>query len=176
MARLEKVAFGAAVVLSLVFAVVMILAGDVYPNVSPERMARLFAERLSKGKVEDITQTENKIFTPEYYERFVNDWNRVPKQILPVQWDADDFGLIEYHYLNRNIDRLETCKVVLRAVRNLNLLSDLEFRDVDFEIILTKTLINSRFLGSYPRLRISGFSFSMGKPYKFKERLDQLQK
>jgi len=41
-----------------------------YPNVSAEKLARLFAEHLNKGEVEEITKTQNKVLAPEYHGTF----------------------------------------------------------------------------------------------------------
>lgn len=57
----EKVTFVLAAAVSVIFGLDFLLAGDVYPKFAPEEMARLFAETLSKGRIEDIIGGGNKV-------------------------------------------------------------------------------------------------------------------
>ena len=172
----EKVIFIPALVISLVFILDMILAGDVYPNLSAEKIARFFAEDLCKGKIREITK-ENAILAPEYRERFAKEWGLESKGFSDIcgYSKADDFLLIEYHYKRSDLPYIEDCTVVLRTWDYLNVdeyirkEEDLIERDIDFKIHLTKIGISSRFCGMYMRWRISGFYYTKSKAITIKE-------
>lgn len=177
--KLEKAIFIPALVISIVFILDMVLAGDVYPNLSAERMARLFAEHLCKGRIEKISKDKNIFLAPDYHDRFTTQWTSKSKEFSDIYCDANDFFLIEYHYKYRNINDPENCTVVLQTSKTLDIpknVHGIKYCDFDFEIRLTRVAIPSRFSGKYIRWRISGFSYTKSKPYTMKEWLDSIKK
>lgn len=177
--KLEKIIFIPALLISIVFILDMILAGDIYPNLSAEKMARLFAEDLCAGRIEEIMKDKNKILAPNYHDAFTLEWTQKSKEFADIRCEADDFIMVEYHYKFRNINNLESCTVVLQTFKILNIpknVDDIEQCDFDFEIALTKVAIPSRFLGKYMRWRISGFSYTTSKPYTMKEWLNSIKR
>jgi len=177
--KLKKVIFIPALLISMVFILDMVLAGDIYPNLSAEKMARLFAEDLCAGRTEEISKDKNKILAPNYHDAFTLEWTQKSKEFADILCQADDFIMLEYHYKYQNISNTENCTVVLRTSKILNIsknVDEIEQCDFDFEIRLTKVAIPSRFLGKYMRWRISAFSYTTSKPYTMKEWLDSIKK
>lgn len=177
--KLEKILFVPALVISLVFILDMILAGDVYPNLSAEKTARLFAESLCNGRIEEIADRKNKLIAPDYHDKFTADWNQKYKEFIDIQCDADDFLLVEYHYEYLNISSPKKCMVVLRTLKIVDIpkkVDDITQCDYDFRIDLIRVPIPSRFLGNYVRWRINSFSYKRSKPYTMKEWLDLIEK
>lgn len=157
----------------------MVLAGDIYPSLSAEKMARLFAEDLCAERVQEISKDKNKILAPNYHDAFTLEWAQKSEEFADILCQADDFIMVEYHYKHRNISNPENCTVRLRTSKILNIsknVNEIEQCDFDFEIHLTKVAIPSRFLGKYMRWRISGFSYTTSKPYTMKEWLDSIEK
>ena len=180
-AKSEKLIFIPALVISLVFILDLILAGDVYPNLSPEKVARFFAEDLCKGKIQEIIKDKNRVFTPDYHDNFSLEWAEKPKEFADIQFqcDAADFFMVEYHYKSGFISYPESCSVILRTSKILNIPKnpdEIEQCDFDFHMQLTKVAIPSRFLGDYMRWRIGKFSYTKSKPYTMKEWLDRFRK
>lgn len=172
---LQKVALIPALAISLIFIMQMTLGGDVSPNLSAEEMARYFAEYLCKGKTE---YKKNRVLAPEYHEDFVSEWAPRRKEFSGIYTESDDFFMIEYHYIDRNILSPEKCTVVLRTSKILSLgktAEEIEAVDIDFEIRLQKVSIPSRFLGKYRRWRISGFSYTKSEPSSLKQLFDKLK-
>ncbi len=180
-AKSEKVILIPALIVSLVFILDMILAGDIYPNLSAEKMARFFAEDLCKGKTQEIIKDRNRVFTPDYYEDFSLEWAEKSKEFADIQFqcDAADFFMVEYHYKSEVISYPESCSVILRTSKILNIPKnpdEIEQCDFDFHMRLTKVAIPSRFLGNYVRWRIGNFSYTKSKPYTMKEWFDRFKK
>ena len=190
--KVEKIIFPPALVLSLVFILDLILAGDIYPNLSAEKLARLFAESLCDDEIEEFTDWKNKdtdrckVLTAEYRDQFFKDWKEKSKEFTDIHSSADDFDLIEYHYKHLNITDFEKCLVIIRSSKILNALEILNMKerdafdkilhiDYDFEIGLIKVPIPSRFLGNYMRWRIFSFAYEKSKPYTMKEWLEQFE-
>ena len=175
--NLEKVIFIPALLISVVFIVNMTLAGDISPNLSPEKMARLFAEALCFGRIEE--SSKDNIIAPNYHDAFTLEWNQKHKDFSDIQCGADDFIMVEYHYKYGNISNIESCVVVLQTSKILNILKsvdEIELCDFDFKIHLTKVTITSRFLGKYIRWRIIDFSYVKSETYTMKEWLDNIKK
>jgi hypothetical protein len=174
---LEKIIFIPALLISIVFISTMTLAGDIFPNLSAEKMARLFAEALCSGRIEEVSK--GNIVAPNYHDAFTLEWNQKHKEFSDIQCGADDFIMVEYHYKYGNISNTEGCVVVLQTSKILNILKgvdEIELRDFDFEIHLTKVAILSRFLGKYMRWRIIDFSYVKSETYTMKEWLDNIEK
>jgi hypothetical protein len=90
MSRSKKLIFAAAALISIIFTLDMILAGDIYPSLSPESMARSFAKHLSNGEVEEIT-IKNKVLAPEYHGAFASGWQHASEDLARIQCEAKDF-------------------------------------------------------------------------------------
>jgi len=177
--KLEEILFVPALAVSLVFILDMILAGDIYPNLSGEKIARLFAESLCNGRIEEITDRKNKLISPDYHDKFTADWSQKYKELINIHCDADDFLLVEYHYEHLNISSPEKYMVVLRTSKIVNIpqkIDDITQCDYDFKISLIRVPIPSRFLGNYVRWRINSFSYKKSEPYTMKEWLDLIEK
>lgn len=172
--KLEKILFASAVAISLVFILQIILAGDIRPNLSAEKIARLFGESLCNGRTEEITERINRVLTDGYHDRFFTDWGEKSKEFTDIQSSADEFDLIEYHYKNLNMNDSERCTVIIQTTKILNIAEaedadDILQSDYNFIIGLTKVSIPSRFLGNYMRWKISSFSYKKSMPYTMKE-------
>jgi len=175
--NLEKMIFIPALLISVVFILNMTLAGDISPNLSAEKMARLFAEALCSGRIEEISK--GNIIAPNYHDAFTLKWDQKYKDFSDIQCGSDDFIMVEHHYKYGNISNTESCVVVLQTSKILNILKgvdEIELCDFDFEIHLTKVAITSRFLGKYMRWRIIDFSYVKGETYTMKEWLDNVEK
>lgn len=175
--NLEKIIFIPALLISVVFILNMTLAGDISPNLSAEKMSRLFAEALCSGRIEEVSK--DNIIAPNYHDAFTLEWNQKQKDFSDIQCGADDFIMVEYHYKYGNISKTEGCVVVLQTSKILNILKgvdEIELCDFDFEIHLTKVAIPSRFLGKYMRWRIIDFSYVKSETYTMKEWLDNIEK
>jgi len=175
--NLEKIIFIPTLLISVVFILNMTLAGDISPNLSAEKMARLFAEALCSGRIEEVSK--DNIIAPNYHDAFTLEWNQKHKDFSDIQCGADDFIMVEYHYKYGNISNTEDCVVVLQTSKILNILKsvdEIELCDFDFEIHLTKVAIPSRFLGKYMRWRIIDFSYVKSETYTMKDWLDNIEK
>ena len=175
--NLEKIIFVPALLISVVFILNMTLAGDISPNLSAEKMARLFAEALCSGRIEEVSK--DNIIAPNYHDAFTLEWDQKYKDFSEIQCGSDDFTMVEYHYKYGNISNTESCVFVLQTSKILNILKsvdEIELCDFDFEIHLTKIAIPSRFLGKYVRWRIVDFSYVKGETYTMKEWLDNIEK
>lgn len=182
--RIEKIFFIPSLGISLLFIALLIFAGDVHPNISAENTARLFAEDVCFGRIEDITKDRDRILTPAYYDNFINEWNREYKNFSDIQCDANNFLLVEYHFKQRDFAEPEKCLVVLRTSDFLTDIfelpskepNEIEFCDYDFEIYLMKVALDSRFLGKYMRWRVNDFSYLKSEPYTIKEEMEKFEK
>ena len=175
--NLEKMIFVPALLISVVFILNMTLAGDISPNLSAEKMARLFAEALCSGRIEEVSK--GNIIAPNYHDAFTLKWDQKYKDFSDIQCGSDDFIMVEHHYKYGNISNTEGCVVVLQTSKILNILKgvdEIELCDFDFEIHLTKVAITSRFLGKYMRWRIIDFSYVKGETYTMKEWLNNVEK
>jgi len=184
--KLEKIMFPPALVFSLVVILDLILAGDIYPNLSAKNMARSFTETLCYGDIEELTDPKNKetdrckVLTVEYRNQFYKDWKERSKEVSDIESDSEYFDLIEYNYSHLNITDPERCFIRLRTSKIINIPEILNMKegdilnkilnvDYDFKVDLIKVPIPSRFLGNYMRWRIFSFSYEKSKPYTQKE-------
>jgi len=71
--NLGKIIFVPALLISMIFILNMTLARDISPNLSAEKMARLFAEALYSGRIEEFSK-DNAI-APNYHDAFTLKWN-----------------------------------------------------------------------------------------------------
>ena len=175
--NLEKIIFIPALLISIIFILNITLAGDIYPNLSAENMARLFAEALCCGSIEEFSK--DNVIAPNYHDAFTLKWNQKYKDFSDIQCRADDFIMTEYHYKYGNISNPESCVVMLQTSHILNFpksIDETELCDFDFKIHLTKVAIASRFLGKYMRWRIIDFSYVKSETYTMKEWLDNIEK
>ena len=175
--NLEKIIFIPALLISVVFILNMTLAGDIFPNLSAEKMARLFAEYLCSGKIEEVSK--DNVIAPSYLNAFTLKWNQKHNDFSDIQCRADDFIMVEYHYKYENVSNIEGCVVVLQTSKILNILKsvdEIELCDFDFKIHLTKIAIPSRFLGKYVRWRIIDFSYVKSETYTMKEWLNSIER
>ena len=175
--NLEKIIFIPTLLISVVFILNMTLAGDISPNLSAEKMARLFAEALCSGRIEEVSK--DNFIAPNYHDTFTLEWNQKYKDLNDIQCEADNFTMTEYHYKYENVSNIESCVVVLQTSHILNLpksIDETELCDFDFKIHLTKIAIASRFLGKYVRWRIIDFSYVKSETYIMKEWLDNIEK
>jgi hypothetical protein len=161
--------------ITLLFIFLLIIAGDVSPNRSPEAVARIFAEGICNERSEDDLRNRNTFLSSKYYNKFQKVWKHKFDYFADIQCDAKHFILIEYHYVYKEAAELEKCKVILET---LNIIFDKiesvsldneKIKDIQFEIHLIKETLDSRFLGKYARWRISNFSYTESEPYTFKE-------
>jgi hypothetical protein len=175
--NLKKIIFIPTLLISVVFILNMTLAGDISPNLSAEKMARLFAEALCSGRIEEVSK--DNFIAPNYHDTFTLEWNQKYKDLNDIQCEADNFTMTEYHYKYENVSNIESCVVVLQTSHILNLpksIDETELCDFDFKIHLTKIAIASRFLGKYVRWRIIDFSYVKSETYIMKEWLDNIEK
>ena len=175
--NLEKIIFIPTLLISVVFILNMTLAGDISPNLSAEKMARLFAEALCFGRIEEARK--DNFVAPNYHDAFTLKWNQKHKDFSDIQCEADNFTMTEYHYKYDNISNAESCVVVLQTSHILNLsksIDETELCDFYFKIDLAKIAIASRFLGKYVRWRIIDFSYVKSETYTMKEWLDNIEK
>lgn len=186
--KVEKAILVPALTLSIFFPIDLILAGDIYPNLSAKMMVRTFAVQLSEGRMEDIVKEENKILAPDYHNEFVEQKALILKDFKNVASNPDDLDIIEYHckYPHRklqlptrpiDLSEPERCRVVLRAIQFISSKGEKRLlRNIDLDIDLTMVVIPSRFLGNYLRWRVSGLSYAKSEPYKIRELAESLLK
>jgi len=108
--NLEKIIFIPALLISIVFISTITLAGDISPNLSAEKTARLFAEALCSGRIEEFSK-DNAI-APNYHDAFTLKWNQKYNDFSDIQCGADDFigktrGRLICHILISGEDRIK---------------------------------------------------------------------
>lgn len=178
--KLKKIIFVPALLVSLTFILGMIIAGDIHSEFSAEKTARVFLSELCSGRIEGVIEHKNYFFTPDYCEKFVENWENDFKEIGDVICESEDFILVEKHYELLNISFPQQCMVVLESTHFLNLpdikkASDIMQCDYYFRIDLKKIRVPTRYLGDYLVWKVDHFSYEKSDPYSLDEWLDQLK-
>lgn len=176
--QIHKFLFMITLVISVIFIVYIIFAGDIYLNLSAEEETRYFAERLCYGEFQEI-YTNDSYLTPEYKDIFPIEINKKLSIFKDgkLQCDADMFFLIESHFYRGDLGTPDSCLIVLKSTDIINIQNGIEnsiHYDYYYKIKLKKVLFYSRFIGPYLRWRINDFSFIVSEPYTFKEWHDRI--
>ena len=119
----------------------------------------------------------------KYYNNYFAEWGEEIKEFDYIKLDSGDiFDVVDYKYNKDKNQNVETfwvtleieCELVNDDVEDKNDFENIKCYDIGFVVCLTKTSIQSRFLGNYNRWRVSDFFYAKGEIYTIKDLLNDI--